>query len=107
MPCVTSQYTNPKNVFAPKPLYPSRIGKVTCHGLEWHSGPCPTLTYTWLDLESNGLGEMTYEFELITCHKTANSHHIGHISHICLKLKLSLIRRFKACMESKSNIHGG
>ena len=60
-----------------------------------------------MDLESNGLREMTYEFELITCQKTADLHHIGHISHICSKLKLPLIRRLKACMESKSNIHGG
>ena len=50
---------------------------------------------------------MTYEFELITCQKTANSHPIGHVSHICSKLKLPLIRRLKACMESKSSIHGG
>ena len=33
------------------------------------------------------------------------SHHIGHISNICSKLKLPLIRRLKACMESKSSIH--
>ena len=46
-------------------------------------------------------------FELITCQKTANSHHIGHISKICSKLKLLLIRRLKAYMESKSSIHGG
>ena len=30
----------------PKPLNPSPIGEVACHGPEWHSGPCPTLTYT-------------------------------------------------------------
>ena len=107
MPYVKSHYTNPKNVFTPKPLNPSPIGKVACHGLEWHSGPCPTLTKSWLDLESNGLREMTYEFELITCQKTANSHHIGHISHICSKLKLLLIRRLQACMESKFTFHGG
>ena len=107
MPCVTSHYTNPKNVFTPKPLNPSPIGEVACHGLEWHSGPCPTVTYTWLDLESNGLRDVPHEFELITHQKTANSHHIGHISNICSKLKLPLIRRLKACMESKSSIHGG
>ena len=39
--------------------------------------------------------------------KTANSHHIGHISNICSKLKLPLIRRLNVCMNSKSNIHGG
>ena len=44
MPCVKSHYTNAKNVFTPKPLNPSPIGEVACHGLEWHSGPCPTLT---------------------------------------------------------------
>ena len=69
MPCVKSHYTNPKNVFSPKPLNPSPIREVACHGLEWHSGPCPTLTYTWLDLESNGLRDMPHEFELITCEK--------------------------------------
>ena len=42
--CVKSHYTNPKNVFTPKPLNPSPIGEVACHGLEWHSGQCPTLT---------------------------------------------------------------
>ena len=44
MPCVKSHYTNPKNVFPPKPLTPSLMGEVVCHSLEWHSGPCPTLT---------------------------------------------------------------
>ena len=44
MPCVKRYYTNPKNVFTPKPLNPSPIGEVACHGLEWHSGRCPTLT---------------------------------------------------------------
>ena len=39
--------------------------------------------------------------------KTANSHHIGHISNTCSKLKLLPIRRLKACMESKSSIHAG
>ena len=91
MPCVTSHYINPKNVFTPKPLNPSPKKDVACDGLEWHSGPCPTLTETWLDLGSNGLRELTYEFELITCQKTANSHHIGHISNICSKLRLPLI----------------
>ena len=69
MPCVKIHYINPKNVFIPKPLNPSPIEEVACHGLEWHSGPCPTLTYTWLDLESNGLRDMPHEFELITCKK--------------------------------------
>ena len=69
MPCVTSHYTNPKNVFTPKPLNPSPKRGVACHGLEWHSGPCPTLTYAWLDLGLNGLGDMPHEFELITCQK--------------------------------------
>ena len=44
MPCVKSHYTNPKTVLPLKPLNPSPIGEVVCHGLEWHSGPCPTLT---------------------------------------------------------------
>ena len=44
MPCAKSHYINPKNVFTPKPLNPSPKGEVACHGLEWHSGPCPTLT---------------------------------------------------------------
>ena len=39
--------------------------------------------------------------------KTANSHHIGQISNICSKLKLPLIRMLKACIDSKSSIHGG
>ena len=69
MPCVKIHYTNPKNVFTPKPLNPSPMGEVACHGLEWHSGPCPTLTYTWLDLEPRGLRDMPHEFELITCKK--------------------------------------
>ena len=34
MPCVKSHYINPKNVFTHKPLNPSRIGEVVCHGLE-------------------------------------------------------------------------
>ena len=34
MPCVNSHYTKPKNVFIPKPLNPSPIGEVACHGLE-------------------------------------------------------------------------
>ena len=44
MLCVKSHYINPKNVFTPKALNPSPIGEVACHGLEWHSGPCPTPT---------------------------------------------------------------
>ena len=44
MPCVKSHYTNPKTVFTLKPLNPSPKGEVVCHGLEWHSGSCPTLT---------------------------------------------------------------
>ena len=98
MPCVTSHYINPTT---PKPIYPSPIGEVACHGLEWHSGPCPTLTEPWLDLGLNGLREMTYEFELITCQKSANSHHIG-ISNICQNW-LPLIRRLKACNEVYSS----
>ena len=62
-------YMNPKNVFTPKPLNPSPVGKVACHGPDWHSGPCPTLTLPWLDLESNGLRDMPHEFELITNQK--------------------------------------
>ena len=107
MPRVKSHYINPKNVFTPKPLNPSPKGEVACHGLGWHSGPCATLTYPWLDLGLNGLREMPHESELITCQITANSHHIGHISNICSKLKLPLIRRLKVCMESKSSIHAG
>ena len=37
MPCAKRHYTNPKNVFTPKPLNASPIGEVVCHGLEWHS----------------------------------------------------------------------
>ena len=72
MPCVKSHYINPKNVFTPKPLNPSPIGEVACHGLEWHSGPCPTLTQPWLDLESIGLGELFHEDDLITWQNQAN-----------------------------------
>ena len=66
MPCVKRHYTNPKNVFTPNPLNPSPIGEVACHGLEWHSGPCPTLTYPWLDLESIGLRELPHADDLTT-----------------------------------------
>ena len=69
MPCVKSHYINPKNVFTPKPPNPSPMWGVACHGLGWHSGPCPILTLPWFDLESNGLGDMPHEFELITCQK--------------------------------------
>ena len=69
MPYVKSHYINPKNVFTPKPLNPSPIGDVSRHGLERHSGPCPTLTYTWLDLGSNGLRDMPHDLEHITCQK--------------------------------------
>ena len=72
MHCVKSQYTNPKNVFTPKPLSPSPMGEVACHGLESHSGPCPTLTYPWLDLESNRLGELPHEDDLTTWQNQAN-----------------------------------
>ena len=72
MPCVTSQYTNPKNVFTPKPQNPSPMEEVACHDLEWHSGPCPTLTYPWLDLESIGLGEMPHADDLTTWQNQAN-----------------------------------
>ena len=44
MPCVKRHYTNPKNVFPLKPLNPNPKGEVACHGLDRHSGPCPTLT---------------------------------------------------------------
>ena len=66
MPYVKNHYINAKNVFTPKPSNPSPIGEVACHGLEWHSGPCPTLTKSWLDLESNGLGELPHEDDLTT-----------------------------------------
>ena len=69
MPCVKSHYMNPKNVFTPKPSDPSPKEEVPCHCLEWHSGPCPTRTYTWLDSESDGLRDTPHEFELITCQK--------------------------------------
>ena len=72
MPCVKNPYTNPKKVFTPKPLNPSPMGGVTCHGLEWHSGPCPTLTYPWLDLELIGLGEQPHENDLTTWQNQAN-----------------------------------
>ena len=66
MPFVKSHYTNPKNVFTPKPLNPSPMGEVACHCIEWLSGPCPTLTKPWLDLESIGLGELPHEDDLTT-----------------------------------------
>ena len=72
MSCVKSHYIIPKNVFTPKPLNSSPIGGVACHGLEWHSGPCPTLTKLWLDLESNGLGELPHEDDLTTWQNQAN-----------------------------------
>ena len=43
MPCVKSHYINPKNVFTPKPLNPSPIGEVACHGLEWPVTPADLL----------------------------------------------------------------
>ena len=49
MLCVKSHYTNPKSVFPSKPLNPSPNMEGAYHGLEWHSGPCPTLIYPWLD----------------------------------------------------------
>ena len=73
--------------------------------MSWPRVALRTMPYP--DITLVGLGDMPHEFELITYQKTANSHHIGHISNICSKLKLPLIRRLKACMESKSNIHGG
>ena len=69
--CQKSLHKPQKRVFSPKPVNPSPMGEVACHGLEWHSGPSPTLTYTWLDLGSNGLRDMPHEFELITCQKLA------------------------------------
>ena len=72
MPCVTSHYINSKNVFTPKPINPSPMGEVACHGLEWHSGPRPTLTQPWLDLGSNGLGELPHEGDLTTWQNQAN-----------------------------------
>ena len=66
MLCIKSHYTNSKNVFPLQPLNPSPIGEVACHGLEWHSGPCPTLKEIWLDLESIGLGELPHEDDLTT-----------------------------------------
>ena len=72
MPCVKSHYTNPKNVFPPKPPNPSEKGEVACHGLEWHSGPCRTLTKFWLGLESIGLGELPHEDDLTTWQNQAN-----------------------------------
>ena len=72
MQCVKSHYINPKNVFSPKPLNPSLIGEVACHGLEWHSGLCPTLPFPWLDLELIGLGEVPHEDDLTTWQNQAN-----------------------------------
>ena len=72
MPCVKSHYINPKNVFPPKPLNLSPIGEVAYHGLEWHSGSCPTLTKPWLDLESIGLGEEPHEDDPTTRQNQAN-----------------------------------
>ena len=76
MPCVKIHYINRINVFTPKPLNPSPKRGVACHRLGWHSGSCPTLRYTWLDLELNGLRDMPHEFELITRQKIANSNTI-------------------------------
>ena len=45
MPCVTSHYTNPKNVFTPKPLNPSPIGEVTTLNNNNEAGHNPTLTF--------------------------------------------------------------
>ena len=72
MAYVKSLYINPKNVFTPKPPNPSPTGGVACHDLEWHSRPCPTLTEPWLDLESNGLGELPHEDDLTTWQNQAN-----------------------------------
>ena len=72
MQCVKSLYINPKNVFTSKPPNSSPTREVACHGLEWHSGPCPTLTYPWLDLGSNGLRDMPHEDDLKTWQNQAN-----------------------------------
>ena len=62
----------PQNLFTPKPIYPSPMREVACHGLEWHSRPCPTLTYPWFDLELNGLGELPHEDDITTWQNQAN-----------------------------------
>ena len=53
MPCVKSQYTNPKNVFTPKPIYPSPIGG---GGVSWlrmalRAMPYPDITLVGLGVE--------------------------------------------------------
>ena len=99
MPCVTTHYTNPKNVFTSKLLNPSPIGEVACHDLEWHSGPCPTLTKTWLDLESNGLGGLPHEDDLTTWQNQAN-HTIMPKSQLYTK---KCIRQISKCSMHVSN----
>ena len=99
MLCVTSHYTNPKNVFTPKPLNPSPMGEVACHGLEWHSGPCPTLRYFWLDLESIGLGELPHEDDLTTWQNQANHTIVPNIQLYTQKC----IRQISKCSMHVSN----
>ena len=100
MPCVKSHYTNPKNVFTPKPLNASPIGGVACHGLEWYSGPCPTLTKPWLDLELIGLGELPHEYDLTTWQNQAN-HTIMPKSQLYTQ---KCIRQISKCSMHVSNL---
>ena len=51
MPCVTSHYTNPKNVFTPKPLNLSPKGGV---GVSWPRVALRTMPYP--DITLVGLG---------------------------------------------------
>ena len=101
MPCVKITTQTPKNVFPPKPLNPSPKGEVACHGLEWHSGPCPTLTETWLDLESIGLGELPHEDDLTTQQNQAN-HTI--VRKIQLSTRKGIRQIFKCSMHVSNQI---
>ena len=104
MPCVTSHYMNPKNVFTPKPLNPCPMREVACHGLEWHSGPCPTLTQPWLDLESMGLENSPMML-------TSQHGKIRQITPLCPKVNYILKDAYgkypnAPCVKPESNIQG-
>ena len=62
---------------------------MSLHRVALRTMPYPDITLVGLGVE--WAQRYPHDFELITRQKTANSHHIGHMSNICSKLKLPLI----------------
>ena len=77
-----------------------------CHGPEWHSGPCPTPTYHWLDSESNGLGELTHAVDLMKWQNQPKTVRNAQNAHISTKMDIMIIPMLQAWTESKSGIQG-